>query len=381
MILICGNLIIVDFNDTPAIARLRYKQMKKQLNPKSHRIVILAEGSFGVLESKTATVLVRYLPDNVVAVIDSTKAGQDVSDVIEIGAGIPIVHTLAEAMRFQPTLLAIGIAPPGGELPPPWRAILREAIGSGLHVMSGLHHFLSDDPELAKLAEAEGVVLWDARKPPDNLPVATCKAADVDATVILTVGSDCRVGKMLSGIEVTRAARARGHNAEFCATGQNGIMVWGWGIAIDAVVSDFTAGAAEQIVLEGAKNHDLLIVEGQGSLVHPGYSGVTLSLLHGSMPDAMIFCHQPSRDTVARYTVPLPPLSQLIAHYEMLTAPIKPAKVIGIALNCFDLTEKAAQEAIAAAEAETGLPATDVVRFGTEKLVDAVQKVHGESKQ
>ena len=355
--------------------------MNKQLHPKSHRIAILAEGSFGVLESKTATVLVRYLPDNVVAVIDSTKAGRDVSEVIEIGKGIPVVRNLAEAMLFEPTMLAIGIAPPGGELPEAWRAILREAIGQGLHIMSGLHHFLSDNTELAALAAKNSVMLWDARKPPDNLPVATCKAADVDATVILTVGSDCRVGKMLSGIEVTNAARARGLNAEFCPTGQNGIMVWGWGIAIDAVVSDFTAGAAEQIVLEGAENHDLLIVEGQGSLVHPGYSGVTLSLLHGSMPDAMIFCHQPSRKKVARYTVPLPAVSEMIAQYEMLTVPIKPAKVIGLALNCFDLSEKEAQKAIADAEAETGLPATDVVRFGAEKLVDTVQKIYQDNKR
>ena len=352
--------------------------MEKQLQPKSHKIAILAEGSFGVLESKTATVLVRYLPDNVVAVIDSANAGRKVSEVIEIGEGIPIVRDLAEAMRLHPTMLAIGIAPPGGELPHPWRAILREAIHNRLHVMSGLHQFLSEDAELSELATANDVVLWDARKPPVDLPVATCKADEVDATVILTVGSDCRVGKMLSGIEVTRAARERGMNAEFCPTGQNGIMVWGWGIAIDAVVSDFTAGAAEQIVLEGAKNHEVLIVEGQGSLVHPGYSGVTLSLLHGSLPDAMIFCHQPSRDTVARYTVPLPSVPEMIAQYEAMAAPIKPAKVIGLALNCFDLSEDEAQAAIKAAEAETGLPATDVVRFGAEKLVDAVQKVHAE---
>lgn len=350
--------------------------MKSQLHPKSHRIVVVAEGSFGILESKTATVLVRYLPDNVVAVIDSTKAGRDVSEIIEIGKGIPIVRTLAEAMRFEPTMLAIGIAPPGGELPSAWRAVLREAIAAGLHVMSGLHRFLSEDAELAEFAAKHNVVLWDARKPPANLPVATCKAAEVKSTVILTVGSDCRVGKMLSGIEITHAARARGLNAEFCPTGQNGIMVWGWGIAIDAVISDFTAGAAEEIVLEGAQNHDVLLVEGQGSLVHPGYSGVTLSLLHGSMPDAMIFCHQPSRDTVARYTVPLPSLSEMIAQYESMAAPIKPAKVIGLALNCFDLSEAEALAAIAVAEAETGLPATDVVRFGAEKLVDAILRVH-----
>ncbi len=352
--------------------------MVKQLQPKSHKIAILAEGSFGILESKTATVLVRYLPENVVAVIDSENAGRDTSEVIEIGEGIPIVGTLAEAMRFEPTMLAIGIAPPGGELPSAWRAILHEAIHNRLHIMSGLHQFLSEDAELSKMANAHDVTLWDARKPPANLPVATCKAADVDATIILTVGSDCRVGKMLSGIEVTKALRARDVNAEFCPTGQNGIMVWGWGIAIDAVISDFTAGAAEEIVLDGAKNHELLIVEGQGSLVHPGYSGVTLSLLHGSLPDAMIFCHQPSRDTVARYTVPLPPLTEMIAQYEAMAAPIKPAKVIGLALNCFDLSEDEAQEAVRQAEAETGLPATDVVRFGADKLVDAVQKVQAE---
>ncbi len=346
--------------------------MNKHLQPKSHKIAVLAEGSFGVLESKTATVLVRYLPDNVVGVIDSRNAGKDVSDIIDIGKGIPIVRNLSKAMQYDPTMLAIGIAPPGGALPSAWRSTIYEAIQSGLHIMSGLHHFLSEDAELVDLAERYNVVLWDARKPPENLPVATCKAAEIDATVILTVGSDCRVGKMLSGIEITHAARKQGLNAEFCPTGQNGIMVWGWGIAIDAVISDFTAGAAEEIVLEGAKNHDLLIVEGQGSLVHPGYSGVTLSLLHGSMPDAMIFCHQPSRKQVARYTVPLPSLTDMIRQYEMLTQPIKPAKVIGVALNCFDLSEQESYEAIDAVETETGLPATDVVKFGAEKLVDAI---------
>ena len=352
----------------------------QHLQPRSHRIVILAEGSLGILESKTATVLVRYLPENVVAVIDSTKAGRDTGEVLEVGAGIPIVEDLGAAMQFEPTLLAIGIAPPGGELPSAWRATLREALQNGLHVMSGLHQFLSEDAALAALAKQHNVVLWDVRKPPPDLPVATCKADAVDATVILTVGSDCRVGKMLSGIEVTRAMQARGVDAEFCPTGQNGIMVWGWGTAIDAVVSDFTAGAAEQIVLTGAKDHSLLIVEGQGSLVHPGYSGVTLSLLHGSLPDAMIFCHQPSRKQVARYTVPLPPLSDMIAQYEAMAAPIKPAKVIGLALNCFDLSESEAVAAVAAAEAETGLPATDVVRFGADKLVDVIERFQKESR-
>ena len=350
--------------------------MEQRLQPKEHKMVILAEGSFGILESKAATVLVRYHTDNVVAVIDRTKAGKDVSEVIGVGKGIPVVSSLAEAMELRPTMLAIGIAPPGGELPQTWISILQEAIRHGLHIMSGLHQFLSDAPELAELAKRHNTILWDVRKPPANLPIAKCKAADVTPTVVLTVGSDCRVGKMVAGIELANVARNRGLDTEFCATGQNGIMISGWGISIDAVVSDFTAGAAEQIVLEGAaKARDLLIVEGQGALVHPGYSGVTLSLLHGSMPDAMIFCHQPSRKIVARYTVPLPTLTELINQYEMLAKPIKPAKVIGIALNCFDLDEDQAHEAIEAAERETGLPATDVVRFGCSKLVDAIEKI------
>ncbi|MBI1926894.1 DUF1611 domain-containing protein [Candidatus Poribacteria bacterium] len=352
--------------------------MEKRLQPKEHRMVILAEDSFGILESKASTVLVRYHTDNVVAVIDSTKAGKDVSEVIGVGKGIPVVRSLADAMKLGPTMLAIGIAPPGGELPPTWRVILCEAIEHRLHIMSGLHRFLSNDPQLAKLAKRHGVTLWDVRKPPADLPIATCKAADVDQAVVLTVGSDCRVGKMVTAIELAKVARNRGLDAAFCATGQNGIMISGWGIAVDAVVSDFTAGAAEQIVLEGAKKaRDLLIVEGQGSLVHPGYSGVTLSLMHGSMPDAMIFCHQPSRKIVARYTVPLPPLTEMIAQCEMLARPIKPAKVIGLALNCFDLTEEQAHQAIEAVERETGLPATDVIRFGADKLVDAIEKIWG----
>ena len=350
--------------------------MDTRIQPKAQKIAILAEGSLGILESKTATVLVRYLTDNVVAVIDSENAGRDVSDVLETGKGIPIVASLSEALKLQPTMLAIGISPPGGKLPQAWRDVLCEAIDHKMHVMSGLHQFLSEDAQLAERAQLHDVMLWDVRKPPSGLPVATCKADDVDATVVLTVGSDCRVGKMLAGIEITNGLQKTGVNAEFGPTGQNGIMVWGWGIAIDAVVSDFTAGATERIVLEGAKHHDVLIVEGQGSLVHPGYSGVTLSLLHGSMPDAMIFCHQPSRKIVARYTVPLPPINNLIQQYEMLAKPIKPAKVIGIALNCFDLTEAEALKAIGDVEEQTGLPATDVVRFGSEKLVDAIRKIH-----
>ena len=346
--------------------------MQENLNVSEQKIVILAEESFGVLESKAATVLIRYHARNIVAVIDSTNAGKLASEIIGIGESIPVVFNLDQAMSYGPTLLAVGIAPPGGELPHNWRPVLVEAISNGLHIMSGMHHFLSDDVGLSKLAAEQGVSLWDVRKPPKNLPIATCRASGVSSAIILTVGSDCRIGKMVTAIELANGLRSADKKAIFCATGQNGIMVSGWGIAIDAVVSDFTAGAAETIVLQGAQDNDVLIVEGQGALVHPGYSGVTLSLLHGSQPDAMIFCHQPSRLQVARYTINFPPLGEMIDQYETLAYPIKPAKVIGVSLNTFDLTFDQALEAVERVETETGLPATDVIRFGSEKLVDPI---------
>lgn len=349
-----------------------FHSMQENLKVTEQKIVILAEESFSVLESKAATVLIRYHARNIVAVIDSIKAGKSASEVIGIGEGIPVVANLHEAMSYNPTLLAIGIAPPGGELPLNWRPVLVEAISNGLHIVSGMHHFLSDDVGLSNLAAKHGVILWDVRKPPENLPIGTCQASGISSTIILTVGSDCRTGKMVTAIELTNGLRSADKKAIFCATGQNGIMVSGWGIAIDAVISDFTAGAAETIVLQGARDNDVLVVEGQGSLVHPGYSGVTLSLLHGSQPDAMIFCHQPTRMQVARHTIKFPPLGEMINQYEALVYPIKPAKIIGVSLNTFDLMSDQALEAVELVEAETGLPTTDVIRFGSEKLVNPI---------
>ena len=346
--------------------------MQANLKVSEQKIVILAEESFSVLGSKAATVLIRYHAQNIVAVIDSTKAGKSASEIIGIGEGIPVVASLDVAMSYDPTLLAIGIAPPGGELPHNWHPVLVEAISNGLHIVSGMHHFLSDDVDLSNLAAKRNVVLWDVRKPPEDLPIATCQASEVLSTVILTVGSDCRTGKMVTAIELANGLRSTDKRAIFCATGQNGIMVSGWGIAIDAVISDFTAGAAETIVLQGAQDNDILVVEGQGSLFHPAYSGVTLSLLHGSQPDAMIFCHQPTRTQVARHTIKFPTLNEMISQYETLVHPIKPAKIIGVSLNTFDLTFDQSLEVVELVEAETGLPTTDVIRFGSEKLVNSI---------
>jgi uncharacterized NAD-dependent epimerase/dehydratase family protein len=310
-------------------------------------------------------------------VFDRGKAGRTVQDVLGYGGAIPVLGDFKQGLDLGATAVLIGIAPRGGRLPDEWRGWLRAAIERGLEIWSGLHTFLGDDPELGPLARAKGVRILDARKPPPDLPVADGRAAEVDACVILAVGSDCNVGKMTAQLQLRDALVRRGRRTSFVATGQTGIFIEGWGIAVDAVVADFIAGAAEQLVLQGARDHDIVLVEGQGSLIHPGYSGVTLGLLHGSCPDAMILCHQASREWIGDYNRPepwvrIPPLPDLVEIYERAAAPVRPSKVIGICLNTYDLPEDEAREAVARAARDTGLPATDPVRFDAAPLVDAI---------
>jgi uncharacterized NAD-dependent epimerase/dehydratase family protein len=191
--------------------------------------------------------------------------------------------------------------------------------------------------------------------------------------VVHTVGSDCAIGKMSVGLELDRAARERGRRSVFVATGQTGIAISGWGIAVDHVISDYIAGAAERLVDEGAARGDLLFVEGQGSLLHPAYSGVTLGLLHGSLPDVLVLAHQAGRSAIEGYAeVPLPPLSDVVEIYEAALRPIRPGRVAAIALNTVLLDEAGARAAVEAAQNETGLVADDVVRFGPDRVLEAV---------
>ena len=339
---------------------------------KKRRLVILAEGAFSTLGSKTATCVIRYRPEEVVGVIDSTRAGKTASDILGFGGAVPVVSSLEETFPYSPDALLIGIAPKGGKLPAAWRGVLKAAISHGLDVYSGMHTLLVDDPELVKMAAEKGVELIDLRKVPDDLPVARCLAADVGAFVVLTVGTDCGTGKMTVSLEMTLEAKKRGHRAHFAPTGQTGIYIAGEGIAVDRVIGDFIAGAAERLVLDGARDSDVVFLEGQGSLIHPGYSGVTLALLHGALPDALILCHQPSRKRIGEYEVVIPSLPEVIRLHDCATRYVKPSPVIGMALNCFDLNEEETRAEILRAEKETGLPATDCVKFGAGKLVDAV---------
>jgi len=341
------------------------------------RFLILVEGHFGPLSSKTANSCIRYTPDRVAAIMDSRFAGKTAQDVLGFGGDIPVVGTLADGLARKPTALLIGVAPQGGRLPDEWRATILGAIDARLDVWSGLHTFLSHDAEFAARAAQRGVALHDLRLPPADLPVAGGRVRDVDATVVLTVGSDCNIGKMTAALQLRDGLAQRGRAVRFAGTGQTGILIEGWGIAVDAVIADFIAGAAERLVLEAAEGADIVLVEGQGSVIHPGYSGVTLGLLHGSLPHALVLCTQPSRTTITNNPwITIPPLNDLIALHDALTRPLRAAPVIAVCLNTYDLTERAALDAIVRASDETGLPATDPVRFDPEPLVQAIDAFH-----
>jgi uncharacterized NAD-dependent epimerase/dehydratase family protein len=337
------------------------------------RYLILAPNEFVTRAAKTAHGVIAYSRDLTVAVVDPQHAGKRVRDVVPyLDSDAPIVASVAEGLAFKPTSLLIGIAPPGGKLPPDFRSEIAAAIRAQLEIVSGLHAILGEDAEFAALAETHDSRIWDLRLPP-AAPLFSGAAWDVEPIVLLTVGSDCAVGKMTASLELERAARDRGTDAVFVPTGQTGIAIAGWGTAIDRVIADFAPGAAEQLVLEGERRaKDLLIVEGQGGINHPAYAPVTLALLYGSAPDALVLVHMPSRTVIDGYDVPLLGYRELIRTYEALCSTVKPAQVVGIALNTKELDEDGARRAIAEARAITGLPCDDVVRFGPHALYDAI---------
>ena len=344
------------------------------------RFLILADGDFGPMTSKTANSVIRYLQNGVVGVIDRSQAGKTAQDVLGFGGSIPVVDSMKAGLALGPDAVLIGIAPQGGRLPAEWREWLSEALDAGCDLWSGLHTFLSDDPLLAEKARAKGRTIHDLRKPPADLPIASGAAKATEALRVLTVGTDCNVGKMTAQLQLVRSLNERGLRTRFVATGQTGIMIEGWGIAVDAVVADFIAGAAERITVQGAEGADVVLVEGQGSINHPGYSGVTLGLLHGSCPDAMILCHQVSREYIGDYRqaswLRIPALAEYIRMYESIGGAVHPTRVIGIALNTYDLSDAEARRACEEATRETGLPATDPVRFDPAPLVDAIVSAH-----
>ena len=329
------------------------------------RYVILAEGRFANRHAKTAHGLIRYGKDGVAAVIDSILAGRSVREVMpELERDAPIVGSLEEALEHSPTSVLVGLAPAGGRLPEEWMETLRRAADAGLEIVSGLHQ------RLAPLFPGEKV--WDVREPPEGIPLFSGEAFGVGPKVALTVGTANAIGKMTATLEIERAARAAGVSAEFVATGQTGIVIAGWGISVDAVVSDFVAGASEQLVLEAARREpDLILVEGQGSIRHPAYSGVTLGLLHGSCPDCLVLCADASREEVVT-GVPRPAPAPAARLYEEVAALVKPAPVVAVSVNTGGLDDAQAAAFVAAVAEETGLPAADPLRGSAAPILEAV---------
>jgi D-glutamate N-acetyltransferase len=337
---------------------------------------LLAEGAFaddGM--SKTCYGLLRYSPEAVVAVIDSSHAGEDACSISGLGRGIPVVADLSSAMEYGPRRLVIGVAPAGGALPQAWREQIILALENGLEVVSGLHTILGEDLELVAASTAGCGAITDLRLPPDDLDVGMGLAQKVRAKVVLTMGTDCNAGKMTTSLELVQLARKKGIKAAFCPTGQTGIAITGTGIAIDHVVSDFMAGAAERLVLEASEREEpeLIVVEGQGGLAQPSYSGVTLALMHGSLPDAMILCHRATQKVTEHVKLPMPPLDEHVRLCEEAMRLVKPAKVAALALHTRGMPEDEASKAVEDAARLTGLPATDPVRFGTEMLLEALR--------
>ena len=329
------------------------------------RYAVLAEGWFANRSAKTAHGLVRYGKDEVVAVMDSTLAGEQVSDVLpDLGRDAPIVGTLREALELSPTSVLVGLAPAGGKLPEEWMETLLAAAEAGLEIVSGLHQRLAP--------EFPGKPVWDVREPPEGIPLFSGEGFEVGPKVALTVGTDSAIGKMTATLEIARTAREAGLSAEFVPTGQTGVVIAGWGLCVDAVVSDFVAGASEQLMLEAAKTSpDLILVEGQGSLGHPAYSAVTLGLMHGSCPDCLILCSADPHEEVFR-GVPRPSPARVARLYEEVASLIKPAPVVAVSLNTARLDENESQELIAAIADETGLPTADPFRSSAAPILEAV---------
>ncbi len=311
------------------------------------------------LKAKTAFGLRDWSPESCVGQMHLPGGNVDL--------GLPELDPLNASAAGARSLL-IGVTPVGGRIPPHWTQTLLVAVQAGLDIVSGLHTPLESVPGLRQAAEKAGVRLIDVRRPPADLPRATGKRRTGKRAAM--VGTDCALGKKYAALALAKAMQAQGIDADFRATGQTGIMIAGAGIAIDAVIADFIAGAAECISPEAAPNHWDLI-EGQGSLYHPAYAGVTLGLLHGSQPDALILCHDPSRTHLVSWPdYPLPSLKearQLYLHIARLTNP--DVRLAGVSLNTSALDDAAAHEALARAERELGVPAFDPMRTPLDRAV------------
>ncbi|MDP6794267.1 MAG: DUF1611 domain-containing protein [Verrucomicrobiota bacterium] len=336
------------------------------------KILILTEGLSSPHAAKTACGVIRYRRDEVVGVLDTTVPPQPAQALLEVGGDLPVVNSL-DALP-EANMLLIGIAPSGGSLPAPMRALVLGAIQRGMDVESGLHEFLNDDAELATAAAASGSTLRDLRRNHER-DVAKRQGLSADCLRIHTVGHDCSVGKMVVSVEVARGLAKRGVDAKFIATGQTGMMIEGDGCPVDAVVVDFVSGAVEKQILAHQHN-DVLVIEGQGSITHPCYSAVTLGLLHGCLPDGLIYCYEMGRKMAkGAATVALPTINSQRELYLAMANAAHPCRFIGVAINSRTVDEAAYLAERDRIQTEWNLPACDVFRENAVPLVNAAIKM------
>lgn len=339
------------------------------------RIAILMHDGLQGAKGKTGISLLRYSQNSIVAVIDEAAAGESIQALTGINREVPIVPSLQAALALNPTVLAIGLAPSGGILPDPWYAEVKQAVKAGLSVMNGLHTQMNQDAEIAG-SIAPGRWVWDMRQEPEGLmTVGGGKARLLACDRVLTVGTDMSVGKMSTSIELNRTAKAKGLRSKLIATGQTGLMLGEDGVPLDAIRVDYASGAVEQCLTRYGDDHDILFVEGQGSLLNPA-STATLPLIRGTQPTHLILVHKAGLTHIQHFSdFHIPPLPEVVKLYEAVATAggaFAPAKVVGIALNTFGLDEEAARGAIAQVSQETGLSCTDAVRFGGASLLTQI---------
>ncbi len=337
----------------------------------NQKIAVHFDDTLGTLYGKMGNGVLRYTDNPVACVIDSKHAGKKLHEVINYGQDCPVVATVEEAIALGTEVIILGMAPAGGQLSPHLVADLDTAIACGLCLVNGLHEFLATRYKSLR----DGQWVWDIRMEPSGLPIASAQAALLDNQRVLMVGTDMAIGKMTVGLELLKAAKAQSRDCAFLATGQIGIIISGNGIPLDAIRVDFAAGAVENLVMQ-EKDRDLLIIEGQGSLTHPG-STSTIPLMRGACPTHLVMCHKAGKDYLhSGQRFPVPPVADLCTLYEDVAAMhgLYPRpKTIAIAIDTSELDESQARQFIDATQQETCIYTTDVIRYGAASIADLLE--------
>lgn len=344
------------------------------LNP-TQKIAVYMEGHVDSDYGKMGAGVVRYLPNPIVGVIDKKFSGDQIQDHMPTEKKAPILGSLSEAIALGAEVLILGIAPSGGRIPESWNPVIEEALNAGLSIVNGLHDLLNPVWG-AKIPFPEKQWIWDVRVPQFIPNIATAQAANLNNKRILFIGTDMAVGKMTAGLELYAHYQSQKVNCGFVATGQIGITVTGKGIPLDAFKVDHACGAVEQSVME-QKDKDIVIIEGQGSLLHPG-STATLPLMRGSCPTHLILCLRAEKQSLrSPEHIPIPDLQKFIELNESLSSVVgtyPQAKVVGIAANTSTFSAEQARDYITALETKLNLPVTDPIRYGMEKLATAIEQ-------